>query len=185
MSDGPLLSRSADRDATSWKNGLGSTTEIASSPAGATLDDFEWRVSIATVATDSEFSAFDGIDRWLMPLSPDGLVLVDDGTRHELGQFDVLGFRGEAAVNAIEVSGETRDLNLMVRRGIRSGSLEKRAVSGSSLLTTDEDTELVVVVLDGALDLPEAMAVGDALVLGADDFLLLSGTGTIAVATVS
>ena len=185
MTDGPLLSRSADRDPTPWKNGLGSTTEIASSPAGAGLDDFEWRVSIATIAADSVFSTFDGIDRWLMPLSDGGLVLLDDGTRREPGRYDVLGFRGEAAVSAIEVSGETRDLNLMVRRGIRSGSLEKGAVAGSALLTTDEDTELVVVILDGTLDLPEPMAAGDALVLGPDDFLMLSGMATIAVATIA
>ena len=35
---------------TPWKNGLGQTRELACWPPGAGLDDFEWRVSVATVA---------------------------------------------------------------------------------------------------------------------------------------
>ena len=182
---GPLLSRASDRPSTPWKNGGGSTSEIASSPAGSGLDDFDWRVSIATIDGDSEFSSFEGVDRWLMPLTPDGLTLVDNGETRLVPQFDVQAFAGESPVSAVEVSAESRDLNLMVRRGIRSGSLEKRAVVGSAVLTTDDETELIVVVLDGTLDLPDRMVAGDALVLGPDDFLMLSGTATIAVATVS
>lgn len=187
---GPLLSRATDRSSTAWKNGGGSTSEIASSPAGSGIDDFDWRVSIATIAASadvavSEFSTFEGVDRWLMPLTPDGLTLVNNGTTRALAAFDVLSFPGENAVSAIEVAAESRDLNLMVRRGIRSGSLEKRSVIGSAVLTTDDATELIVVVLDGTLDLPDRLVAGDALVLGPDDFLMLSGTATIAVATVS
>jgi hypothetical protein len=33
-----------------WKNGAGRTTEIAVHPAGAALDAFDWRVSVADVA---------------------------------------------------------------------------------------------------------------------------------------
>ena len=185
MSDnGPLLSHASDRESTPWKNGLGTATEVASSPAGSTDADFDWRVSIATIAADAAFSVYKGVDRYLMPLSPVGLVLRENGTRRELGQYDVLGFAGETAVEAIDVSESTTDLNLLVRRGIRSGSLEKRAVTGSAVLTTDEDTELVIVVLDGELDLPDKMVTGDALVVGPDDFLMLAGTATIAVATI-
>jgi len=181
---GPLLSHAADREPTPWKNGLGSATEVASSPAGAGVDDFDWRVSIATISADSAFSSYEGVDRHIMPLSATGLVLDENGKRRELAQFEVLGFAGETPVEAIEVGVETTDLNLMVRRGIRSGSLEKRAVTGSAVLTTDEDTELVIVVLEGELSLPDAMVTGDALVVGPDDFLMLAGTATIAVATI-
>jgi len=182
---GPLLSHPGDREIIPWKNGLGTATEVASSPAGATADDFDWKVSIATIAADAAFSVYDGVDRYIMPLSEAGLVLDEKGTRRALAQYDVLGFAGETAVAAIEVEGETTDLNLMVRRGIRSGSLEKRAVTGSAVLTTDDETELVIVVLDGQLDLPEKLVAGDALVLGPDDFLMLAGTATLAVATIS
>jgi uncharacterized protein len=43
-----------------WKNGQGTTTEIAVSPKDAGLEgkSFDWRVSIATVEKDCEFSRF-------------------------------------------------------------------------------------------------------------------------------
>jgi environmental stress-induced protein Ves len=41
--------RASDCRTTAWKNGGGSTTEIAVQPAGASLDDFDWRVSMARV----------------------------------------------------------------------------------------------------------------------------------------
>ncbi len=37
-----------------WKNGLGHTTELAISEGGS-LDDFDWRLSIASVVNDGDF----------------------------------------------------------------------------------------------------------------------------------
>src|SRR4029453_7140835 len=51
-----------------WKNGAGRTTEIAVHPAGAGLDAFAWRVSIASVERNGPFSAFPGIDRTIVLL---------------------------------------------------------------------------------------------------------------------
>jgi len=59
--------RSADHKRMPWKNGGGETVEIAISPQGAGLADFDWRVSMATVASDGPFSVFPGIDRTLDP----------------------------------------------------------------------------------------------------------------------
>jgi uncharacterized protein len=39
-----------------WKNRRGSTTEIAVGSAGASLDAFDWRISMAHVAADGPFS---------------------------------------------------------------------------------------------------------------------------------
>ncbi len=49
--------------ATPWKNGGGVTREIVCQPPGAGLAAFDWRVSIATIASDGPFSLFAGIDR--------------------------------------------------------------------------------------------------------------------------
>ena len=38
-----------------WKNGGGSTREIACGPAGAGMDGFDWRASIATIAAPGPF----------------------------------------------------------------------------------------------------------------------------------
>ena len=58
-----------------WKNGGGSTTEIAVAPPGAGFDDFDWRVSLATITQDGPFSVFPGIDRTLALVDGDGVLL--------------------------------------------------------------------------------------------------------------
>lgn len=52
----------------SWKNGLGKTTELAIHPPGAGSDDFEWRVSIAQLDASAPFSVYPGIERCLAVL---------------------------------------------------------------------------------------------------------------------
>ncbi|HWV09358.1 MAG TPA: HutD family protein, partial [Pseudomonas sp.] len=61
---------------TPWKNGGGETRELAIEPAGAALDEFEWRISSARVTAPGGFSSFPGIDRSLAILNGDGLGLV-------------------------------------------------------------------------------------------------------------
>jgi environmental stress-induced protein Ves len=51
-----------------WKNGAGTTREIAVEPAGAGTDDFDWRLSLAEVDRDAPFSAFPGVDRCIVLL---------------------------------------------------------------------------------------------------------------------
>src|SRR6185437_7593790 len=70
-----LIIRASDCKTTPWKNGGGSTTEIAVAPAEASLEDFDWRISMAVVASDGPFSSFAGIDRTLAVVKGDGLIL--------------------------------------------------------------------------------------------------------------
>ena len=58
-----------------WKNGGGETIEIAVSPEGATLDAFDWRVSMARVERPGPFSVFIGVDRTLALLDGEALAL--------------------------------------------------------------------------------------------------------------
>ena len=62
-----------------WKNGGGETTEIIASPEGAGLDEFGWRVSMASVAADGPFSRFPDIDRTLCVIQGEGLALTIAG----------------------------------------------------------------------------------------------------------
>ncbi|WP_043201380.1 HutD/Ves family protein [Paraburkholderia acidipaludis] len=135
------LLRGADLVASPWKNGGGVTREIAAAPAaavvvgsapaggaGAGLDAFAWRVSVADVAQAGPFSRFDGVDRTLVLLEGAGMLLDEAGPAartHALTQpLDVARFAGEAAIEARLVDGPTRDFNLMVRRGAARGTLE-------------------------------------------------------------
>ena len=105
-----------------WKNGGGETVEIAVSPEGAALSDFDWRVSMATVATDGPFSIFTGIDRTLSILEGNGMSLtIDDNAPVLLKQDSApLAFPADVAVAATLAEGPITDLNVMTRRnGLR------------------------------------------------------------------
>ena len=128
----PEILRASDREARPWKNGGGSTADVFASPADATLDTFDWRVSIATIAADGAFSTFAGVDRFLVPLSAAGLDLeTASGVRH-LERWQVFEFGGEESITAVGVAATSTDLNLMVRRQTTEGSVEiQRREDGS------------------------------------------------------
>ena len=71
--------RHADSRTMPWKNGQGTTTEIAVSPAGAGMADFDWRLSLARMESDAPFSAFPGIVRTLAVIEGTGLNLAVEG----------------------------------------------------------------------------------------------------------
>ncbi|MGA7438148.1 MAG: HutD family protein [Luteibacter sp.] len=109
-----------------WKNGLGITRELAVEPAGASMDNFAWRVSIADVDTASPFSTFPGIDRTIVLLEGAGFTMLLDGEHeHALTTAcEPFAFPGEAKVDVRLAGGATRDFNLMVRRGVGAAKLE-------------------------------------------------------------
>lgn len=113
--------------ATPWKNGGGTTREIVRWPEGSTLEDFEWRVSVATLAAPGPFSELPGVDRQIMLLSGDGARLQspDGGIDHALQQrWQVWDFTGETALSASLYGGESSDFNLMLRRGHWQGRMQ-------------------------------------------------------------
>ncbi len=131
-----------------WKNGLGRTAEIARAPAGEKA--FDWRLSIATIAADGPFSAFDGCDRSLIPIAGAGLALdFADGTVLSGGLFETLVFAGERACRGRLLGpGPTRDLNVITRREAASHAVVLTAPPAA--LTTAGDT-CFVVALGGML----------------------------------
>jgi environmental stress-induced protein Ves len=101
-----------------WKNGGGTTFEVAVHPQGADWGSFAWRVSIADIASSGEFSSFPGIDRRLVVLGGRGMRLTgvrDDAI--EVRPYDCVDFAGEAHVDCRLLDGPTRDFNVMTRRG--------------------------------------------------------------------
>jgi uncharacterized protein len=100
-----------------WKNGGGSTRTIAVSPPDAGLDDFDWRISVAEVASSGDFSIFPGVDRTILLLDGPGMTLrFDDGRIVPLtAPFEPHAFRGDDAVHS-QLLGSSRDFNVMTRR---------------------------------------------------------------------
>lgn len=100
-----------------WRNGGGTTREVVSQPSGTTFDDFEWRVSIATIVADGPFSAFPGVDRTIMLLAGDGVRLQCPGLDHVLDAVgEPFAFSGDRAIDSTLLGGESTDLNVMTRR---------------------------------------------------------------------
>lgn len=105
---------------TPWKNGGGSTTELVRWPHNATLDNFVWRVSIATIASDGPFSRFENIDRIIALIHGPGVCLRDTvaGIDHKLDQpMRTYAFAGEASIYCSTGGAVSRDFNTMTRRG--------------------------------------------------------------------
>lgn len=102
-----------------WKNGGGETREIMVSPPGATLDSLDWRVSLATVASDGPFSVFNGVQRTLSVIRGSGIRLQvgDAPATTLLENSKPYAFDGEAETSATLIDGAIVDLNVMTRRG--------------------------------------------------------------------
>lgn len=155
---------------TPWKNGGGSTTEIAVWPAGASLDDFDWRISMARVASDGPFSEFAGVDRTLTIVRGSGLALTIEEASPVLldATSDPFRFAGDVPTFARLHEGETIDLNVMTRRGRFDHRVWR--IRQSTCCDFNGHDVSVVVACDGsvALDLQResiSLSNGDAAIL--------------------
>ena len=172
--------RHRDRVAGPWANGGGITYEVLRSPEGDT--DFDWRVSIAEVASDGPFSPYPGVDRVLILLRG-AMVLEIDGVSHEVSRFSPIEFAGESYVESRLSQGPTMDLNVMTRRGRATAQVE---LLTGPVVTLDHAHEAVraVIVLDGtwtAAAVAEPLNAWDCLV--GPEATELRGDGTLACVT--
>lgn len=132
-----------------WKNGGGETVEIAVFPPGSSVDDFDWRISMATVASDGPFSIFPGIDRTLSILDGAGVSLAMEGGQGVAlhGASLPLSFAADIAVSATLADGPVTDLNVMTRRGRYRHSVER--ATGSFSASKEALSEMVLVLVTG------------------------------------
>ena len=140
-----------------WKNGGGTTTEIAVAPSGAGLDDFDWRISLATITQSGPFSSFPGIDRSLALVQGDGVLLDFGDERFVLSPSEpLIEFAGEDAVHATVTGALTTDFNVMTRRGRCRHRLEPLVVRGSEALKRRSATTLLFLADGESLTLSSA-----------------------------
>jgi environmental stress-induced protein Ves len=103
-----------------WKNGAGKTREIVCQPAGASIDDFDWRVSIADLRADGPFSCFASVERTMVLLDGSGVHLGSHcgAVDHTLDQaLQPFVFDGGLRIQARLLGGPSEDLNIMTRHG--------------------------------------------------------------------
>lgn len=153
-----------------WRNGGGSTREVARAPTEG--EDFAWRVSVARIEADGPFSRFPGIDRTLWLLAGAGMELRMDGALTRLTErFASVRFGGEAEVTARLLAGPTDDLNVMVDRARAQVTAEVLELAGTVVHTWHTQgagTDLIVALsAEVSVTTPggrqAALGVGDAL----------------------
>lgn len=139
--------RAADRKSMPWKNGGGTTTEIAVHPEGAGLDAFDWRVSMALVESDGPFSSFPGIDRTLAVLEGNGIGLaIGDREPVLLGVgWEPLAFPADEPTHGTLRGGPILDLNVMVRRGVFRAEMQRIEIDSAFDLMPTADRTFVLI----------------------------------------
>ena len=158
-----------------WRNGLGWTREIVREAIDPGADDWVWRLSIADIESDADFSAFPGVDRELVLLHGQGLRLrFDDGETIALEPpYGKHRFAGERALRGELVDGPTRDFNLMWRRDRIEADLWRRPLVGSMILFAEPGAVWAVYLLSGraqavCADTRIGLDPGDTAILCAD-----------------
>jgi uncharacterized protein len=142
--------RSVDYVARPWKNGGGTTLDIAVSPPGASLDTFDWRLSLAQVDRDGPFSRFDNVDRTLVLLSG-AMTLHENNRRIDLVRNEPFAFEGERAIEATVAGGCTLDFNVMTRRGRTSHTARCESFSKRANIETRNASTVVLFALEPGL----------------------------------
>ena len=157
-----------------WKNGLGTTDEIAIDPPGDVLGSgaFNWRLSMATVGQSGPFSAFPGYERTIMLIEGAGMELDIPGqaTRRLDRLFEPFVFSGDEPAQCRLIAGPVRDFNLMIARAHWRARTHVLAV-GAAREQLEAVGDLVILhcfggVVDVAVDhAEEALPSGHTLVI--------------------
>lgn len=137
--------RASDYRRMAWKNGGGETAEIAVHPQGATVEDFGWRISMATVGTDGPFSVFPGIERTLSVLQGQGIRLEVEGlgARTLDPSSQPLTFGADLSTSAQLVAGPIVDLNVMTRRGAYTHAVTRHEVDTVAEIDVEEGVNIL------------------------------------------
>ncbi|MFC3568095.1 HutD/Ves family protein [Paracoccus simplex] len=164
--------RAADHRRMPWKNGRGETVEIAVYPQGAGLADFGWRVSMAGVTEDGDFSNFPQIDRTLAVLTGEGIELQVQGqpARRLTPDAAPLAFPADVPTSARLLAGPISDLNVMTRRGAFTHRLLRLAGTAAVPWDAAPEWRLLLATAPVVLD-----CAGEAVTLQPLDALLCEG----------
>lgn len=162
-----LLRRFEDQQVVPWRNGGGVTREIAVRAGAHTPFDMLWRVSAATVAAPGPFSRFEGIDRTLVVIAGNGLVLATGADRVTLTTYSApYAFDGETDIDAYNVDGPTIDLNVMTRRGQFAHAIKRIRSDAAVTITGRQEVTMLFFCGEAEISAPglnTAAHTGDAL----------------------
>jgi environmental stress-induced protein Ves len=154
-----------------WKDGGGTTTELAIHPPGSRFADgtFLWRVSAARVSSDCTFSSFPGYDRLLAIREGAGLRLDDK----PLPPGEILAFAGENRSRCELFEGPVGDLGVIFRRNAVRAGMELIQLASAREVGFPSGCEWAfVVAMRGTLEVEEKKGTHTVL---SGDFLRIDG----------
>jgi uncharacterized protein len=112
----PIVVRYAQVAPTPWKNGCGATSQLAVHPAEASLESFDFRISIARLDISAPFSVFPGVERWLALLAGEIMLLREGFEPSRLTtRSEPIHFAGEVNTIGEVIHAPVLDLNVMYR----------------------------------------------------------------------
>lgn len=124
-----------------WKNGAGTTIELARDLEG---EHYGWRLSMADVTGDGEFSTFPGRQRIISVVEGAGMRLTTDGAQSgRLLPYENHAFDGNAQTTCELIDGPVRDFNLIYRRDTYDAQATWLALPDSRTFQTAAETVLI------------------------------------------
>jgi len=155
------VQRFGEHRAMPWANGLGTSYEVASDRNAN--GEWTWRVAIAPVVLDGPFSVMPGVDRELVVIEGNGMVLNVDSESVKCEPGQVVRFSGDSTTFARLVDGPVVDLGLMTVRGLVTGSMVVVGDVGDVV-----ESDAFVAIGDAAFENKN----GEPYILGSKDALL-------------
>lgn len=178
---GCRLRKHATYRAMPWRNGRGFTLEIDREPA--TGKDFAWRLSLADIEQDGEFSPYPGYRRALVLVAGDRLQLRFRGHGDCVLDPKRRGtrFQGDWVTQCAVPEGRCTDLSLIVRSGPAAGAAA--VVRAPRLLRLKSSARVALAgklhgalfVLEGSVAIAESMRARPRTVRTRDTLLLHPG----------
>ncbi len=158
--------RAVARSSKPWRNGLGTTAEIATDSSEG---DYAWRISLAAISRDSTFSTFAGMQRIITVLGPGGVRLSTEGRgSRELQVFEAHPFDGAAQTRCELLSGPVRALNLIYRPARITARIQWPVLTRSHMVRSDATT---ILAFNSGPAVRIVPAQNPAIELGDDDLL--------------
>jgi environmental stress-induced protein Ves len=145
--------RERDYVAIPWKNGGGLTREILKVPPDTAA--FDWRLSLATIATSGPFSVFDGYDRTLVLIRGAGVEL-DFGSHGQAtlrAPGQVAAFDGAWPTRCALIDGPSTDLNLIVAKERAEAQALILRVTAPEAIRTSGWEETLVCCVSGSVQI--------------------------------
>ena len=155
------VQRFSEHSAMPWANGLGTSYEVASDRNAD--GEWTWRVAIAPVVLDGPFSVMPGVDREMVVIEGNGMVLNVDSESVKCEPGQVVRFFGDSVTIASLVDGPVVDLGLMTVRDSVIGSMVVIADAGDVI-----ETDVLVAIGDAVFEDKD----GKHYILGSKDALL-------------